>query len=213
MAIKTIIRQSISDQMLKLIKASIFSLDFPPGTRLIVDAIAEQFNSSRTPVREALKKLVEQGLIEYNGIGYRVISLSPEDINEIYSLRAPLEMLAVQQATERITPTELIELQQNTIDFLQCEPALESIFLDIDFHLLIAKASHNKRLESILLSLMDQHLLINRWLYNHKPATDMKKTTIEEHLKILKMIKAGNIQGAVVAMEQHLKAAEVRAIL
>ncbi|MBC7294664.1 MAG: GntR family transcriptional regulator, partial [Thermoleophilia bacterium] len=67
-----IIRQSLSQQAGEAIKKRILSLDLPPGTRLVVDTLAEELGVSRTPVREALRELVSQGLVTYDGNSYTV---------------------------------------------------------------------------------------------------------------------------------------------
>ncbi len=213
MAQKIIVRQSISDQMIDLIKEAIFSLEFPPGSRLIVDTLAEKFNSSRTPVREALKKLGEQGLVDYNGKGYHVIDLSPEDITDIYALRTPLEELAVKLAAERVTSEELIAMQDIMISHIKASDPVDMIDLDIRFHQALAGASHCTRLTRILSSLMDQHQLVNRWLFSKRPHMPMEQETIDEHLAILDGLKAHDASRTVKAMRTHLDHAEGRAML
>ena len=83
-----------------------------PGAALVETALAGQYGTSRTPVREALRRLEQDGLIERGDRGMRVRSRSPEEILEIYEVRIVLETAAARSAAVRRTPLDLVRLRQ-----------------------------------------------------------------------------------------------------
>ena len=205
------VRNNLGEQALELIKNAIFSLDYPLGTRLIVDNLAEQFNISRTPVRDALKELVSQGLVEYDGLKYKVIDLDKKSIDDLYSIRIPLESMAAEAAAMVIPAPQIITIQENKMKYFQSDDILDIIELDMNFHLCIAKASQNKRLFQFISMLMDQSILINHWLFKQNPDKGFEKPTLNEHLVILEKIKNGDSSGASDGMIKHLEHARQRA--
>ena len=103
------LRNYVADQ----IRSAILGGQFKPGEWLRQEKIAQELNVSQMPVREALKELAAEGLIEhvpYRGV--RVIEFSPEDISDLYSHRAFLEGRAAAVAAGQITATEIAELKQ-----------------------------------------------------------------------------------------------------
>jgi DNA-binding GntR family transcriptional regulator len=158
-----LIRQSLSQQAGEAIKRRILSLDLPPGTRLVVDVLAEEMGVSRTPVREALRELVSQGLVTYDGNSYTVTRYTRRDVEEIFAIRRALEVLAARQAAERISPQALQELRalcEEGVRRLRERDAKFLVEMDSRFHEIIAEQSGNTRLQSMLASLRDQAWLI-----------------------------------------------------
>src|SRR5687767_5448174 len=95
---KRTFRQHIAERL----RAAILDGEIPPGSQLVEATLADQFNVSRGPLREALRQLIEEGLlvtVPYTGT--HVISLSVQDVHEIYSMRITLERFAFEQAWPR----------------------------------------------------------------------------------------------------------------
>ena len=206
------IRKHLGEQALELIKTDIFSLHYPPGTRLIVDNLAEQFNISRTPVRDALRELVSQGLVEYDGLKYKVIDIDKKSIDDLYSIRIPLESLAAECAARSDVSQQLIAIKENSIKYFQADDILDIIELDMNFHLYVAEASHNKRLFQFISMLMDQSKLINHWLFRENPDKGLERPTINEHLVILEKIERRDSSDASKQMMKHLEQGRQRAL-
>lgn len=102
----------IRDMIYDHLREAVFSGEFKPGDRLVENDLAEQMNVSRTPVREALRKLETEGIVEYiPRKGVVVKEFSRSDIIEIYSIRQALEVMSTIAASERITPEELAFLR------------------------------------------------------------------------------------------------------
>jgi DNA-binding GntR family transcriptional regulator len=168
--------------------------------------LSEELGMSRTPVRTALYRLEEAGLIEkLAGRGWRVRPLTKADVEEIFQLKITLEVLCVKLAAERITPVEsdhLIDLTN------QMEAAIESKNLtlwlkcDSDFHSHIMGVGGNQRLQNFVNTLNDQ------W-YRLRPAymsvTGRAYDSIHEHRVISEAIVAHDVEAACTAAVKHME--------
>ena len=210
-----IVRQSLSQQAAEAIKSRILSLQLPPGTRLVVDVLADELGVSRTPVREGLRALVAEGLVAYDGNTYSVPTYSRQDVEDIFAIRRSLEMLAAAQAAERMSDQALRELHQ------LCEEGRQRIgeddpeffiSLDLRFHEAIAAGSHNERLIGLLQGLREQSWLIRRWGFLPKLVEYVETVTVAEHLAIVDRLEARDLQGSARLMEEHLLRGEQRTL-
>ena len=100
-----------ADDIALVIEEAIVSGELAPGTVLRQEQLSEQFNVSRTPVREALRRLAALGLVSFvPNRGVRVRTISRDELHEAFMVRAELESLATEVAATKITPEELAEL-------------------------------------------------------------------------------------------------------
>lgn len=149
-------RAQASQQVAELLRQQIFSGTITPGTWLRQNHLARQLGVSPIPVREAFKILQAQGLVEhlpYKGI--RVVQLSPEELEDLYAVRAFAEARAAAEAAKKITDKELAELQELCFAMESCTtPASlpEYRQLNRHFHTRIAAISGRK----YLIRLLDQ---------------------------------------------------------
>ena len=96
-----------------MIEEAIVSGELEPGTVLRQEQLSEQFNVSRTPIREALRRLAALGLVSFvPNRGVRVRTISREELHEAFMVRAELEALATEVAATKMTPEELAELEE-----------------------------------------------------------------------------------------------------
>jgi DNA-binding GntR family transcriptional regulator len=106
-------RRALVDKLASDLERRVLNGDIPSGTRLRQNALAAEFGVSRTPIREALRKLQAEGLIELQPHrGALVRGLSPREIRQAYEVRAELEALAAELAARRIRHDELDQLNQ-----------------------------------------------------------------------------------------------------
>src|SRR5262249_37542282 len=113
-ALRPATRQTLGENVADSLREAIFRGLFKPGQRLAEAPIASTLKVSRAPVREALASLEQEGLVSRTtNRGTTVISLSRKDVEEICSLRLPLEILAVRQAIEKATGAQWAELAAN----------------------------------------------------------------------------------------------------
>ena len=105
-----------ADDIALVIEEAIVSGELAPGTVLRQEQLSEQFNVSRTPVREALRRLAALGLVSFvPNRGVRVRTISRDELHEAFMVRAELESLATEVAATKITPEELELRHQNSI--------------------------------------------------------------------------------------------------
>ncbi len=140
-----------------LLQADIVDGVFSPGEPLVELALAERYKVSRTPIREALRRLQADGLVEQFARGYRIRQHSPQDILDIYEVRIALEQVAARSASERRTTFELAKLKQaqQELSFAVAEgdrPSASSACAHA-FHAVMWEGTHNKTLIASLESL------------------------------------------------------------
>jgi len=210
-----IVRQNLSEQAAAAIRQRIFSLDLPPGTRLVIDDLADALGVSRTPVREGLRQLVAEGLVTYDGNSYVVTSYSRRDIVDLFAIRQALEVLAAAQAAERM-PMEAIASLRAALEqgrsHIAAGDAEFMIALDRHFHTAIAEGTQNSRLKPLLDSLQEQSWLIRRWGFLPKLVEFVETITVEEHLAIVDRLAARDAEGAARLMEEHLRKGQQRTL-
>jgi DNA-binding GntR family transcriptional regulator len=187
--------------------------EFLPSSPISEYQLAATLNISRTPVREALKRLEKDGLVwSIPNIGTFVAELSAQDIMEIYQVREGLEGMAARIAAEQM-PEKDIELLENEIVFTEqvsSTALVDEIFeRDIRLHKLIIESTLNVRLGKILATLDDQMHRV-RIIFSQSP--DWVEAVVREHSSIVENIKARNGKGAENAMVQHLRSACDRSV-
>lgn len=195
----------ITATVLDYIKGRIFNFSFLPGVKISDEEIAKVFGTSRSPVREALNRLVEQGLIEYRpNRGFTVKLYTKKEVQDHYVLRETLECLSVQLATQSIGSTEIKSLQ----NLLATYPAIMKSgdlarFNDADerFHDLIASYSNNAALHGALQNLHGKIRIIRR--YDHMRSGSLENT-FNEHRLILKHMMRKDFKKAVKVMSFHI---------
>ncbi|MCP4401582.1 MAG: GntR family transcriptional regulator [bacterium] len=197
-----IVHATLKEQVTALLKKKILSGVYPPGTRLVIDLLAKEFQVSRTPVRDAIQALIPQGLIIPQGKGYILFNPDRQEVKDISRVRLSLEILAVEQCTERCSDDEL-----NMLDsFIQStKGSVSKMSLtdhDIDFHNHILLFSRNKILTLNLGSIRDLWWLVRKWTTPEN--TDFLKNIIfTQHTEIIKKISARDAKGASKVMAEH----------
>ena len=148
----TIAVKSLADHVFERLLEAIVKGDIKPGDRLSETLIAKQLGVSRGPLREAIRRLEGRKLVERTpNVGPRIVSLTPDDLIEIFYIRERLEGLAVRLATERMTEKALDQLEQRLAEHakktsLQRGDGYLQNAGDDDFHYLIVEGSGSKRL-------------------------------------------------------------------
>ncbi len=180
-----------------------------PGERLMEQELAEEMGVSRTPVREALRKLELEGyVVMIPRKGAYVAGLSIKDINNVFEIRSALETLAAELAASRATQEEIEEMERNLVmeaAHFETGDLLKTIEVDTRFHELIYHASKNNRLQNMLKDLRDQ---VQRFRTTTLAAPGRMKFALDEHRRIVEAIAAGNVQEAKLAIREHIENAE-----
>jgi DNA-binding GntR family transcriptional regulator len=192
-----------------VVRKSILEGRFSPGERLMETQLAEDLGVSRTPVREAIRKLELEGLVVMvPRRGAYVASLSVRDISETFEIRAALEGLAASLAVEKITPEELEAMEVNVHKMSQCIDKKEVgkiAEIDEEFHDILIKAGRNERLSQMISSLREQ---IKRFREASLTNPQRQSLVLGEHRQILEAIADRDQRRAQVLVEEHISNSE-----
>lgn len=191
------------------IRGAIISGVLKPGERLMEVQLAEKMGVSRTPIREAIRKLELEGLVVMIARkGAYVADLSVKDIIEVLEVRAALEGLASGLAALRITEEEVEGLELTAQQFNQ---AIETgdfdiiIEKDMEFHDRIFRAARNEKLLQINNNLREQ---VQRFRIMYINKSNKSKTLAREHFQISDAISKRNIAMAEKIAKSHIENAE-----
>ena len=177
--------------------------------RLSDVTLSEQLGISRTPVRQALERLVQEGLVRSDPRrGFWTSTFTAQDIHEIYDLRGALEALAVRLAAPRLSQEDLraqLEALYAVRAELDTNPVLRFLQVDIQFHMLITRASSNARLIQSLSMLRSQHTMFQMQDTYYPIRMEI---ALNEHEQILLAMLAGNIDEAAHRLTRHIQHAK-----
>lgn len=175
------------------------------GQKLTEQVICEEYNVSRTPVREALRQLESEGLVEnILNRGCFVVGLSLQDFEDLFELRKIYEIQAVKWAIERITEEEMDALDE-TFEFMEFYTLRNDIdkMLTINegFHQIIYEASHNRMLQQFCSSYQTYMKYLRK---DEEYPDDYLATVLEEHRQIFKAFIEKDVEAGAEAMERHI---------
>lgn len=180
-----------------------------PGERLMEMQLADDMGVSRTPVREAIRKLELEGLvIMVPRRGAYVADLSIKDVAETFEIRSALEALAAGLAAERITAEESEEMERILVRISSAVEAgdfKQTVDLDEQYHNLLYRASHNDRLMQILSNLREQ---IQRFRVTTLAMPGRVRGVLQEHRNIAEAISERNAELAHQLALEHIENAE-----
>jgi DNA-binding GntR family transcriptional regulator len=188
------------------IKQAILTGELLPGAHLVESALAQTFNVSRTPIREALTRLEQDGIIQRGERGLVVRESSQEEILDLYDTRIVLESHAAAIAAERRTSHDLLAMRraQERVRATGPEDALGMAQANREFHRKIWKASHNESLIDLLERL---NLHLGRYPATTLVFPDRPQTACVEHDLLIEAIEARDAERASSVASRHFKAA------
>ena len=203
------------DQAYQVIKKAIISGQLESAKIFSIKELAETFDVGGTPAREALVILASEGLIEpIPRIGYQVKSLSVHDMLEIFHLRSVLEVEGAGLAADRITDDDirLLEannrLEQEIVISLQSDNSThsydEEYALNLEFHLIIARASGNNRLADMVEKLQNELELVLGY-DPHIASVEIAAAAAIQHHEIIERLRRRDKLGAQEAMKKHIE--------
>lgn len=198
---------NLSTDIFKTLKDRIIVFQYPPGYRFTEEALCAEFGVSRSPVREALRMLVENDLVDKTPYkGYSVKQLDLKEIHELYDLRLALETFVVERLAQRgISGKDLQPLIEIWKKLRKAELTDSSIFSvkDEEFHETLAALLGNQSLLQQIRSI-DEKLHFIRM--SDITTIARLRTTCEQHLRILDCLKEEDVQGAREAMLVNIEA-------
>jgi len=199
----------LRDVVFDTLRDAIIQGRLEPGERLMETQLAEELGVSRTPVREAMRRLEQEGfIVMVPHKGAYVAGITLRDIADVFEVRAALDSLAAGLAAQRITEDELEELEKALVRLSEDTIAgnVEKIVKsDEAFHEIIYRASRNERLLQIIINLQEQ---IHRFRTTSLSRPGRAKITIEEHRKIVEAISEHNVALSQTLAMEHTESAE-----
>lgn len=202
------LRKLVADKL----RNAILEGRFHPGEWLRQEKLAQELNVSQMPVREALKELAAEGLIEHFPYrGARVVDISPTDVEDIYIMRAFLESRAAGFAASQITAEELAELKQVQAEIKKHsapEEVLKYRELNRRFHELVFSASRRPyliRTLKMLWATFPTMLMSNYPRTASQPLTGRDDVDLQEHAGIIEALEKQDPKLAEKLMKEHIE--------
>lgn len=192
--------QSEERDLLSRLRFAILSLDLVPGEQVSERALEQQFQVSRTPIREALLHLLRDGLVLRDGRSYAIAPFDMAEIAEVFAFRDMIEPEAVRLAARLARPDEIAAIRRS-INLSHDEFTPERwLDMGLDFHVRCAALSRNRCLVAAMQD-VTLRTLRARWL--SFASEEGRATTHREHTEILDLIAAGDAGGAARAVLAH----------
>jgi len=200
----------LRDVVFKTLRQSILRGELAPGERLMEIQLAKRLGVSRTPIREAIRKLELEGLvIMIPRKGAEVAGITEKNLRDVLEVRRSLEELAINLACQRISEEGMEKLaaaQEAFKKALETSDMLEIARADEAFHDVIYAGTGNDRLVQILNNLREQ---MYRYRLEYIKDTGKRQLLLVEHDNILKAVKSRNIEAAREAIREHIDNQEI----
>ena len=195
----------LRDVVFNTLRQAIIKGDLKPGERLLEIQLAEKLGVSRTPVREAIRKLELEGLVTMvPRRGTTVLGITKKHLKDVLEIRSALEELALELACRRITNEqyeELVRLEALLEAKQDSDNAFELSDIDEKFHEQIYQATNNPRLVQLLANLREQ---MYRFRLEYMKAKDKRPRLIQEHQQIIKALKNKDSKAGRKAIYDHI---------
>jgi DNA-binding GntR family transcriptional regulator len=180
------------------LRQRILDNDFAPGTQILEQSLADQIGISRTPVREALIQLQQDGLVEIvPRHGVRILPLSPDDMREIYAILTNLEPMAAEELARRQPSAAVMAPLVEACDAMEAAVAAGDrdawAKADEKFHLALLDLCGNRRLAGIVMTMWDQAHRARMFTLKLRP---LPVDSTREHRAALDAILAGDADRA-----------------
>lgn len=199
----------LGDMVYESLRDAIINQILKPGERLMETELADEMGVSRTPVREAIRKLELEGyVVMIPRKGAYVSGLSIKDINEVFEIRGALEALAAGLAANRATAEEIEQMQRELVEeasHWETSDLMKTIEVDTKFHEMIYKAARNNRLWTMIMDLREQ---VQRFRTTTLAVPGRMKFALDEHRRIVEAIADHDVHGAQQMAHDHIESAE-----
>lgn len=200
----------LRDVVFNTLRQAILKGELAPGERLMEIQLAEKLGVSRTPIREAIRKLELEGLVlMIPRKGAEVAKISEKSLKDVLEVRRSLEELAIELACQRISEAALHVLEEAQESFehaVVSGNAMEIAETDEAYHDVIYNCTKNTRLVQILNNLREQ---MYRFRLEYIKDEDKRQILLIEHEKILKALRSRHVAEAKSAMREHIDNQEI----
>lgn len=195
----------LRDVVFNTLRQAILKGELAPGERLMEIQLAERLGVSRTPVREAIRKLELEGLVTMvPRKGAEVAGITEKGMKDVLEVRKALEGLAVELACQKIEEEQLQHLEEHLVKF---EKAINSgdlthiAEMDVDFHDTIYSTTDNEKLVQMLYNLREQ---MYRYRVEYIKDKETRTTLLKEHREIVDTLKSRDANAAKEVIKRHI---------
>jgi DNA-binding GntR family transcriptional regulator len=196
----------LADHAYTQLRNLILSGELQPDSAITENSIVEKLAIGKTPVREAMRRLVLEGLLDVTPrLGYTVIGISQQDVDDIFQLRVIIEVGAAQLATEQLTPDALDQLHALSAtgyDPDDAESVQQYAAVNAEFHDIIGIFSGNRRLAALVTRLM---LESRRFIQIAQLTPEHGRDVTVQHSAIVAAFRAGDQGGVSEAVRIHVQ--------
>lgn len=199
--------KTVTEKVYSRLKKAISRNELLPGQMLSIEALSQDFGVSRTPVREALLMLKQEGLVEgeaNRGRGIFVAGLSLRDLQDIFELREAIETFALRAIRKPQFEKYIVHARDRLVEIQDpkdLSAATEAADADLAFHRALVVASDNKR----FLDVWDQlSIQLRRFWEDGRSHPERASREVKECLQIIGALESNAIQDAIALLEQHL---------
>ena len=196
----------LRDVVFNTLRQAILKGELKPGERLMEIALAQKLGVSRTPIREAMRKLELEGLVVMiPRRGAQVANITEKDLNDVLEVRIALENMATEKACTRMPEEEMGKLWLAAKEFERMISDGNLVRLaeaDVAFHEIIYRASDNKRLNQVLNNLREQ---MYRYRVEYLKEEETRNLLVKEHEELTRAIRARDVAKAQEISFQHLE--------
>lgn len=197
-------RSTLVPRVYDQLRKAILRGQLAPGTRLVENRVAADLGVSRTPVREAISRLLAQGFVKELGNGVRVVADMATEIDEIFGIRQVLEGYAARLAAANATDAELAEIEevcQISNRAVDATAVNERAAFNNIFHSAVAKASHNDRLIKIIGEFYQYAITEEMLPFLNR---DESRAHVKQHRDVAVALKRRDGDAADAAMRRHI---------
>jgi len=197
-------RQTTHEYVRGVLRRAILNGELASGSRLVQAELAAMLEVSTTPVREALRDLATEGLVQFDPHRGAIVSeLSSEDVHDIYAIRNLLEPLAMRQAVPNVSDVLLERLRRLHQRMLDEPHSAEWVDRNRVFHMAIYETSASPRLAAIIRNLQDASVMYIGASLTSNP--ELRAEANHGHADILDALEKRDAEAAVKALTEHLK--------
>jgi DNA-binding GntR family transcriptional regulator len=212
-SLRPVSHRTLSDEVTERLRTAIRNNSLPPGTRLVEDDVARDLQVSRVPVREAIQRLVEEGLVrKMPHRGAFVYLPTAAEIEEISSLRVVLERFIVERAMQRWTPEWEMALRRIVMQMRHAAQTgdFHHVYAsDYDFHRTLWEIADHSIMLEMVESLRSR---ISRFLYEATSAIPAPQLAehVNSHDDLINVLASGDLEAAQAETTQHIVRANQR---
>ena len=199
----------IRDGIYEKIRADVLACVLSPGSRIFENELAQRYNVSKSPVRDALLRMQEQGLIEVlPRKGYLVRPISIRDSYDLYEMRLLLEKSSIRRACDEASDEDLASL-----DYYRCvdnNNLAHWVIYNRDFHRKIAQLSGNARMSKITAEVIDQFDRLTFVGVSNAPSDMVSEKFVSEHCEVIDALQARDRSKASSLITKHITKSKKR---